>query len=110
MEGQPPAVFHKVPAWAPTPAELSALAGAYSSPELLTTDTLVLRDTILVIQTPRLGEFNLQPTFVDGFLGTGGVGTVRFFRDAKGAITGFTVNSGGVRSLRFDRVRPSGKR
>ena len=109
-EGQPPAVFRRVPAWAPTPAELGALAGDYTSPELMTTWTLVVRDTILVIQTPRRGELNLQPTFVDGFLGTGGVGTVRFFRDAKGAITGLTVNTGRVRSLRFDRVRSSSTR
>ena len=91
-------------------AAFRALAGDYSTPELMTTYTLVVRDTILVIQTPRRGELDLQPTFVDGFLGTGGVGTVRFFRDANGAITGFTVNNSRVRSLRFDRVRTSSKR
>jgi hypothetical protein len=33
------------------------------------------------------------------------VGIVKFSRDARGVVTGFTVKAGDVRSLSFDRVK-----
>jgi hypothetical protein len=53
---------------------------------------------------PGRADIILQPVFTDAFAG-GIVGVVRFSRDARGAVTGFTANSDGARSLRFDRVK-----
>ena len=36
------------------------------------------------------------------------VGTVKFLRDARGAVSGFTVNRDKARGIRFDRVKPAG--
>ena len=32
------------------------------------------------------------------------VGIVKFSRDARGAVTGFTLNRGGAHGVRFDRI------
>jgi hypothetical protein len=65
---------------------------------------LVARDSGLVLQIPGRNDIVLQPIFPDASAG-GVVGVVKFSRDAGGAVTGFTVNSSGVRGLRFDRVK-----
>lgn len=98
-----PVVFQRVNAFAPSSAELSAFAGEYVSPELETTYTLAARDSGLVIQIRGRAEIVLGPIFADAFEGSR-VGMVKFSRDANGVVTGFTVTSGGVRGLRFDRV------
>ena len=49
----------------------------------------------------RLGI--LEPTYKDGF--TRGGSVIDVVRDAKGRITGYVVESGRVRHLRFTRVR-----
>ena len=46
----------------------------------------------------------MQPVERDLFAG-GVLNVVKFSRDAHGVITGFTVNTNGVRGLRFDRAR-----
>jgi hypothetical protein len=33
------------------------------------------------------------------------VGIVKFSRDARGAVTGFTVNRGGAHDVRFERIK-----
>ena len=49
----------------------------------------------------RLGV--LEPSYTDGF--TRGGSVIDVVRDSKGRITGFLVESGRVRHLRFTRVR-----
>jgi hypothetical protein len=46
----------------------------------------------------------LMPLEKDRFQ-SGVFGEVRFTRDARGAITGFTANSDRIRGLRFNRMR-----
>ncbi len=101
-------MLQQLDAIAPSSAELRAFAGEYISLDLEVTYRLAARDSELVIQIPgRRKDIVLQPIFPDGFAGEL-VGVVKFARDARGAVTGFTVNTYGVRSLRFDRVKRSG--
>lgn len=46
----------------------------------------------------------LRPVFKDVFVGDY-VGTVRFSRDARGAVSRFTLNRDAARGVRFDRVK-----
>ncbi len=100
-------VLQQLEAFAPSSAQLRAFAGEYTSPDLDVTYGLGARASGLVIQIPGRKDIVLQPIFPDGFAGEL-VGVVKFARDARGAVTGFTVNTYGVRSLRFDRVKRSG--
>jgi hypothetical protein len=56
---------------------------------------------VLYINDRRLGV--LEPSYKDGFTRGGAVIDVQ--RDARGRITGFLVESGRVRHLRFTRQR-----
>jgi len=103
--GPKPVVSQQVTnSFAPSSAELRAFAGEYTSAELEGTYMLVPRDSGLVLQIPGRNDIVLQPIFPDAFAG-GVVGVVKFSRDARGAVTGFTANSSGVRGLRFGRVK-----
>jgi hypothetical protein len=101
--GLKPIVSQKLEAFAPPGAELRTFAGEYTSPELEVTYTLAARDSGLVVQIPGRSDGVLRPIFPDAFAGTGSV--VKFSRDARGVVTGFSMNANGVRGLRFDRVR-----
>jgi CubicO group peptidase (beta-lactamase class C family) len=104
-EGQKsPLVFQRENAFAPSNKELGTFSGRYASAELDTTYTLLVRDSALVIQIRGKSDITLRPIFTDAFQGNR-VGVVKFSRDARGVVTGFTVNTDGVRGLRFDRVK-----
>lgn len=85
----------------PTPEELQALTGRYYSDELQSARDIALEDSHLVARHPRLGAATLQPTIPDGFSINGL--DVLFSRDSQGEPTGFTLESGRVRHLRFER-------
>jgi hypothetical protein len=80
-------------------AALPSFAGEYRSDELDVTYTVAVRDSSLVVQSSTL-----HPVFKDAFVGDY-VGTVRFERDARGAIAGFTLNRNSARGVRFERVK-----
>jgi len=102
--GPKPVVSQKLDAFTPSIAELRAFQGEYVSAELEGTYMLVARDSGLVLQIPGRNDVVPLPIFPDAFAG-GVVGVVKFSRDARGAVTGFTANSSGVRGLRFDRIK-----
>jgi CubicO group peptidase (beta-lactamase class C family) len=102
--GPKPVVSQKLDAFTPSIAELRAVAAEYTSVELEGTYMVVARDSGLVLQIPGRNDIVLQPIFPDAFAG-GVIGVVKFSRDARGAVTGFTANSSGVRGLRFDQVK-----
>jgi CubicO group peptidase (beta-lactamase class C family) len=83
-------------------ADLGSFAGAYRSDELDVTYTVAVRDSSLVVQSSTL-----HPVFKDAFVGEY-VGTVRFLRDARGSLTGFTLNRKSARGVRFERVKRAG--
>jgi CubicO group peptidase (beta-lactamase class C family) len=80
-------------------ADLESFTGEYRSDELDVTYTVTVRDSSLLVQSSTL-----YPVFKDGFVGVY-VGTVRFLRDPRGAVTGFTVNRNSARGVRFERIK-----
>jgi CubicO group peptidase (beta-lactamase class C family) len=86
-----------------TPAQLAEYAGDYRSDEADATHTWKVEKGQLVVYASdrRLGV--LEPAYTDGF--TRGTTEIDVQRDAKRRITGFVVEAGRVRHLRFTRVR-----
>jgi CubicO group peptidase (beta-lactamase class C family) len=86
-----------------TPAQLAEYAGSYRSDEVDATHIWRVEkgQLVLYINDRRVGV--LDPTYRDGFVRGGTVIDVQ--RDARQRITGFVVEAGRVRHLRFNRVR-----
>jgi CubicO group peptidase (beta-lactamase class C family) len=86
-----------------TPAQLAEFAGSYRNDEVEATHVWKIEkgELVLYANERRLGV--LEPSYKDGFTRGGSVIDVQ--RDARGRITGFVVESGRVRHLRFTRVR-----
>ena len=86
-----------------TPAQLAEYAGNYRSDEVDATHTWKVEKAqlVLYINDRRLGV--LEPSYKDGF--TRGGSVIDVVRDSKGRITGFVVEAGRVRHLRFTRVQ-----
>lgn len=78
---------------------LPSFAGQYRSEELNVTYAVAVGGRRL-----RLQSSMLHPVSNDVFAGDY-VGLVRFFRDAQGNISGFTLNRNAARGVRFERVR-----
>jgi CubicO group peptidase (beta-lactamase class C family) len=99
--GPKPIVSEKLAPFVPSHSELREFEGRYTSPELDTTYTLSVHDSGLVVQMSGRPDALLRPLFPDAFAG---VTIMNFTRDARRAITGFTLRSSGVRALHFDRL------
>ncbi|MHB1330021.1 MAG: hypothetical protein ACYC2K_17620, partial [Gemmatimonadales bacterium] len=86
-----------------TAAQLAEYAGDYRNDEIDATHTWKIEKDKLVAYSGyrRLGE--LDPSYKDGF--TRGGSVIDIVRDRRGRITGYTIQSGRVRDLRFTRVR-----
>ena len=84
-------------------ARLAEYAGNYRSEEVEATHVWKVEkdQLVLYINDRRLGT--LDPSYKDGFTRGGSVIDVQ--RDSRGRITGFTVEAGRVRHLRFTKVR-----
>jgi CubicO group peptidase (beta-lactamase class C family) len=87
--------------WNPTASELARYAGRYESPELETSYTLSVENNTLMLHRRRSAPIALTPTTNDTFTAEGI--SYRFVRD-KGRVTGFLVDAGRTRNLRFDVV------
>ncbi|MGE0553010.1 MAG: serine hydrolase domain-containing protein [Gemmatimonadales bacterium] len=83
--------------------QLAEYAGDYRNDEVEVTHTWKVEKEKLVVYAGyrRLGE--LEPSYRDGF--TAGGRVIDMVRDRRGRITGYLVESGRVRHLRFTRVR-----
>jgi CubicO group peptidase (beta-lactamase class C family) len=99
-------VFQPV-TFAPSAAELRAYAGGYRSDELDVTFTLEPRDSALVVKNVGFLE-TIVPFENDQFVGDV-VGIVKFSRDARGTVTGFTLNRLVARGVRFERIQKAGR-
>jgi len=84
-------------------AKLAEYAGDYRNDEVDVTHTWKVEKGKLVIYAGYRPLGAVEPTYKDGF--TRGGTVVDMVRDAKGRITGYTLESGRVRRLRFTRVR-----
>jgi hypothetical protein len=94
--------FVQMTPFSPTPAQLAAFAGRYRSAELETVLDIKATDSTLVVSEHRPGSLVMRPAYTDAF--RGGIGITEFSRDASGRVTGFVINAGRVRALRFDRI------
>lgn len=82
--------------------QLAEFAGTYRSEELdVEWKISVVRDSTLSLARRRAPETRLNAVYADGFVG--GIGNVRFTRDASGRIDGFLLTSGRIRHIRFER-------
>ncbi len=70
------------------------------------TFTLEARDSMLVVKATGRPDITIAPFSKDVFVGDW-VGIVKFSRDMRGAITGFTVNRDIARGVWFDRLKRS---
>ena len=100
-DGQAPRDFSEVTAFAPSPAQLSEYAGVYRSPELDPAYELTVDRNTLVLHRLKNKPDTLQPVTLDLF--SANVGTLRFTRTPQGKISGFLLNTGRVKNLRFEK-------
>jgi CubicO group peptidase (beta-lactamase class C family) len=104
--GGKPRVYEAVTTFNPSDIQLAAYAGSYVSEEIDPVYRIVVRDGNLKLERLKKQTETLQPTVQDVF--SGGIGTVRFARDANQRISGFVLNAGRVRNFRFTRRADEG--
>lgn len=95
-------VYRRMTPFTPTAAQLASFAGRYRSSELDTDFDITAGDSALTLKQRRPGTIDLRPLYTDAFRGE--VGVIEFSRDANGRVTGFVINAGRVRGLRFERI------
>ena len=88
--------------WAPTTSELARYAGRYESLELETTYRFTVDNGKLMLHRRRSEPVALTATAIDSFTAEGL--SYRFVR-ANGRVTGFLVDAGRTKNLRFDVVK-----
>jgi len=86
-----------------TPGKLAEYAGDYRSHEVDATHTWKVEKGELVLYVNDRRRGVLEPSYKDGF--TRGGTVIDVVRDARGRITGFVLEAGRVRHLRFTRVQ-----
>jgi hypothetical protein len=96
-------VFEPVPEFAPTPTDLAQYAGEYYSPDADAALVVAIENGQLVVRRRPATRTSLAPAYPDAFDGQGGLGRVRFHRDASGRVTQLSVREARVWDLRFDR-------
>jgi CubicO group peptidase (beta-lactamase class C family) len=90
----------------PTPSAIpiSDYVGRYASDELDVRLDVIARDGKLFLHRRPADTIELRSMYIDGFQGAG-VGSLRFNRDARGAIDGFSIYAGRVLDVRFKRTK-----
>jgi CubicO group peptidase (beta-lactamase class C family) len=96
--------FTRVDSVVLTPAEMAAYAGEYRSDEVEATHSWKVERGQLVLYIGDRRQGTIEPAYRDGFTRGGGT-VIDVQRDTRGRITGFVLQSGRVRNLRFTRVR-----
>jgi hypothetical protein len=100
--GGEPQTFEQLALVTPSAAALAAYAGSYFSEELQATFTLLVVDGALTLRRPAAEPSALRPLTRDEFTASGA--TLRFVRNGDGALSGFVLDVGRVRNLRFVRT------
>jgi len=84
-----------------TEDQLKEYAGTYYSEELDVFYAIVREDTSLVLQRKKFSDSTLRVREIDSF--SSGSYRINFIRNEENKITGFTITTGRVRNLRFDK-------
>jgi CubicO group peptidase (beta-lactamase class C family) len=86
-----------------TTAQLAEFTGAYYSSEIDATYNITLHGDKLAVRRKNVdGETPMLAQFADAF-SAAGTGSIRFTRNRQNQVTGFLLNTGRVRRLRFDK-------
>ena len=94
----------------PATVPVGDYTGVYASDELDTRFTIAARDGKLFLERRPADSFELRPVYADDFQAGGGLGTLRFARDAQGKVNGFSFFAGRVLNVRYKRVAPAAAR
>lgn len=93
--------FVRAEPFSPTPAKLTEFAGVYRSDEIESVYRMVVHEGSLRLERLKSRPSTLQPVVVDTFATQ--AGTVRFVRDATGTVSGFVLDAGRVRRVKFSK-------
>jgi len=97
--------FAAVPSFSPSASQLDDYIGIYSSEEIEPLYRIHLENGGLVLHRVRNKPDVLHPVTLDLF--TGSIGSIRFTRSSSGKISGFTLSTGRIKNLRFEKGRPA---
>jgi CubicO group peptidase (beta-lactamase class C family) len=100
-EGRPPSVAEAIAVVTPSAAQLAGYAGTYFSEELQTTLAIAVDSGALVLRGRNLPSEALRPLREDEF--SVGYYTLHFDRGADRRVSGFTLDLGRIRNLKFVR-------
>ncbi|GAH19052.1 unnamed protein product, partial [marine sediment metagenome] len=100
-EGEKSETYESFKLVKPTPEKLKEYTGDYYSDELQVTFRLALKKGELHFVHKNAPESPLQPTLKDMFTERGY--RINFVRGKEEKITGFTMDAGRVKNLRFDK-------
>ena len=103
--GGKPDRFAAVPSFSPSASQLNDYTGIYSSEEIEPLYDMRLEKDNLVLHRLRNKPDTLHPVTLDFFAGS--IGSVRFTRNSAGRISGFTLSTGRIKNLRFEKGRPA---
>jgi hypothetical protein len=92
-------IFERAEPFAPTPAQLETFAGVYRSDEIEATYRIVIKEGQLRLERLKSASSVLDPLIADTFSSQAGV--IRFTRDTSNAVTGFVLEAGRVRGMKF---------
>jgi len=96
--------FDRIETVTPTVEQLKEYTGQFGSAELEARYALAVADGALRLSRKGNEPATLRPMTRDEFA-AGGT-TLSFTRSDAGTITGFTLEQGRVRNIRFDRAQP----
>ena len=84
-----------------TSERLVDYVGTYTADELDVQLTIAVKDGQLILRRREATDAPLRPVYEDDFASP--IGSLRFWRDSSGRVTGFGVYNGRIRNVRFTR-------
>ena len=103
VRGEDTTVYKEVPPPDTSAAMLAGYVGTYLSDELDYKLAVAIKDGKLVLLQRPSNTYQMRPTYRDDF-SAGPIGTIRFARNAAGAVTGFSIYAGRAIDVRFKKV------
>lgn len=88
--------------FAPAQAALAEFTGTYRSEEIESVYTVVVRNGGLRLERLKAASASLAPIVADTF--SSPIGVIRFVRDAQSRITGFVLDGGRIRRMKFTKA------
>ena len=92
-------VYELAEPFTPSAEQLAAFAGVYRSDEMDAVFRMAVRDGVLRLERSKIRPAQLDPLVKDTFRTMPGV--VQFTRDAGGRVTGFLLQGGRVKNVKF---------